>query len=88
MAVMLSPDTHKRMIASIRKYVGENFDEEVGDLKAGMLLEFVLKEIAPTVYNQAIADAQTFFQARVADLEGVCYEEEFGYWPGPRRSSA
>jgi hypothetical protein len=39
------------------------------------------------VYNQAVADAQTFLQARVADLEGVCYEEEFGYWPAPKRGT-
>ena len=44
------------------------------------MLDFVLKEIGPTIYNQAIGDAQNYFQARVSDLEGVCYETEFSYW--------
>jgi hypothetical protein len=45
-----------------------------------LLLDFCVREIGPAVYNQAIADAQAYFQGRVADLEGVCYEPEFVYW--------
>lgn len=73
------------MQASVRRYATESLDEEMGDLKAGLLLDFFLKELAPTVYNQAIADAQAYFHARTADLEGVCYVEEFAYWPPQRR---
>ena len=87
MAITLPPDKVKQLQASLTRYVAENFDEDIGDLKAGLMLDFVLRELGPTIYNQAIADAQNYFQARVADLEGVCYEEEFGYWkpPPPRR---
>jgi uncharacterized protein (DUF2164 family) len=53
---------------------------DIGDLKATLVLEFFLKEIAPTVYNGAIADAQTFMRDRVADLDGACGAQEFGYW--------
>jgi len=45
------------------------------------VLEFFLKEIAPTVHNGAIAEAQTYLRDRVADLEGACSAIEFGYWP-------
>ena len=82
----LPPERVKRLEASIKRYVAENLDENIGDLKARLMLDFVMKEIAPTIYNQAIADAQTYFQARVADLEGVCYEDEFTYWPDSKRS--
>ena len=52
-----------------------------------MLLDYCLKEIGPTIYNQAIADAQSYFQGRVSDLEGVCHEEEFTYWaPAGRKT--
>lgn len=83
MAITLSPDANKKALASIKRYVRENLDEEIGDLKAALLLEFVLKEIAPSVYNQAIADAQAYVQDRLADLEGVCHHDEFAYWPTP-----
>jgi len=80
MAIKLSPETTKRLIASLKRYAAENLDEEIGDLKAGLFLDYCLAEIGPVVYNQAIADAQSYFTGRVADLEGVCHEAEFGFW--------
>jgi uncharacterized protein (DUF2164 family) len=88
MPLSLSPDTSRLLHASLKRYLTENLDDDIGDLKTGLMLDFVLKEIAPTIYNQAIADAQAYFQGRVADLEAVCYMEEFGYWPKGRRPSA
>src|SRR4029077_13348888 len=81
MAIRLSPETTKRLLASIKRYAAENLEEEIGDLKAGLLLDYCLKEIGPSIYNQAIADAQAYFTGRTADLEGVCHEDEFTYWP-------
>jgi uncharacterized protein (DUF2164 family) len=80
MAITISPETRKQLVASIKRYAVENLDGEIGDLKAGLLLDYCLKEIGPAVYNQAIADAQSYFTGRVADLEGVCHEPEFTYW--------
>ena len=83
MPITLRAETTKRLVASIKRYAAENLDEDIGDLKAALLLEYCLKEIGPSIYNQAIADAQAYFTGRVADLEGVCHEEEFPYWPRP-----
>jgi uncharacterized protein (DUF2164 family) len=80
MAIKISSETRQRLIASLKRYAAENLDEELGDLKAGLLLDYCLTEIGPAVYNQAIADAQSYFTGRVADLEGVCHEPEFTYW--------
>jgi uncharacterized protein (DUF2164 family) len=81
MAINIPADSRKRLLASIKRYAAENLDEEIGDLKAGLLLDYCIKEIGPSIYNQAIADAQSYFTGRVADLEGVCHEPEFGFWP-------
>lgn len=83
--ITLPPDTAKRLKSSIKQYFSEHHDEVIGDLKAEMLLDFCLKEIAPTIYNKAVADAQAVMAGRVADLEAVCYEPEFTYWGGKKR---
>jgi uncharacterized protein (DUF2164 family) len=77
----------KQAIASIRRYFADELDQDIGDLKARLVLEFILKEIAPSVYNSAIADAQTYLRDRVADLEGACSAPEFAFWdrPGVKR---
>jgi uncharacterized protein (DUF2164 family) len=81
MNLILSDDARKQSIASIKRYFAEELDQDIGELKAGGVLEFFLKEIAPTVHNGAIAEAQTYLRDRVADLEGACSAIEFGYWP-------
>lgn len=80
MAIKLSPEITKQLNVSIKRFVAEHFDQDIGDLKAGVFLDYCLKEIGPTIYNQAIGDARTYFEGRVVDLEGVCYEKEFTYW--------
>jgi len=80
MPIELPKDTRKALIASIRRYFAENMDEEIGDLKASLLLDFCLREIGPTIYNRAIADAQAHLQSQLTDLDSACWEPEFGYW--------
>jgi uncharacterized protein (DUF2164 family) len=79
--IALPDQTRAQAVASIRRYFTEQLDQEVGDLQAGLLLEFILKEIGPSVYNAAIADAQAVLRERVADLDGACFVPEFAYWP-------
>ena len=76
----ITKDTQQQLIPSIKRYFVEHMDEEIGDLKASLLLEFCLKEIGPSIYNQAIADAQAYLHDKVTDLDGSCFEPEFGYW--------
>jgi uncharacterized protein (DUF2164 family) len=82
----LSRDAEAKMRASIKRFFSEELDEDIGDLKAGVFLEYVLKDLAPTVYNLAIADAQDFFQQRTADLDAACFEREFTYWTAVPKS--
>lgn len=81
MAVALSDDARKQALASLKRFCSTELELEIRDLQAIALLDFFLKEIAPSVYNGAVSDAQTWLRDRVADLEGVCYEPEFAYWP-------
>jgi len=62
-SITITDDARKRATGALRSYLAEHWDEEVGDLKAGLLLDFILAELGPTVYNQAIADARAFFEA-------------------------
>jgi uncharacterized protein (DUF2164 family) len=55
--------------------------EPIGDLPAGLLLNFFVEEVGPVIYNRAIADAQARLEQRVADLNGELYADEFQYWP-------
>ena len=77
----LSKQARAAAITSIQRYFEENLPEPIGDLPAGLLLNFFLEDLAPVIYNQAISDAQTRLQQRLADLSGELYADEFQYWP-------
>ena len=54
---------------------------------AGALLGFFLQEIAPSIYNQAVAEVQERLQLRVSELDIEVHEDEFGYWPAQGKAS-
>lgn len=83
----LSDDSKKRAVASIKRFFREELDVDIGELKASLVLDYILVEHGPAIYNQAIADAKTFFDERVADLGAVCYHKEYAFWQIPTRDS-
>jgi len=76
----LSKEKRAEAIASLKKYFEEEVREPMGDLRAGLLLDFFLEEVGPAIYNKAIEDAQARIAARVADLDGELYADEFQWW--------
>ena len=87
MAIELQRETQQQLVSSVKKFFSEHMDAEIGDLKARLVLDFSVKEIGPSIYNQAIADAQQYMNERVADLGGARYEDEFGFWHGKSKGS-
>ncbi|CAN5330555.1 DUF2164 domain-containing protein [soil metagenome] len=81
MAIELSKESRKELIASIERYFEHNMEERIGNIAAGALLGFFLEEIGPLVYNKAVADVQERLQARVAEVDIEVHEDEFQYWP-------
>ena len=81
MSIELSKEARADAMASIQQYFERNMPEPIGEMPAGLLLNFFLEEIGPAIYNKAIADVQARLAVRVADLSGELYEDEFQYWP-------
>jgi uncharacterized protein (DUF2164 family) len=80
MTIKLEDGTRKQVLDSIKRFFHEELDEDIGDLKAELVFDFFAAEIAPSVYNQALADAQTYFIEKATDLGNVRYEPEFDFW--------
>jgi uncharacterized protein (DUF2164 family) len=87
MPISLPREQRTQAVASIERYFAQELDQRIGNIAAGALLGFFMQEIAPLVYNQAIADAQaslrervTELDARVSELDIELHEEPFGHW--------
>jgi len=75
-AIELDKERKQRMVRAIQTYFVEKLDQEIGQLAAELLLEFFVKQVGPTIYNQAVKDAQAFLQDKLMDLDGVLYQPE------------
>lgn len=80
MITQLTKEKRAEAIASIKRYFEEELREPIGDLPAGLLLDFMVEEIGPAIYNMAIGDAQARMLSRVSDLNGELFSDEFQYW--------
>jgi uncharacterized protein (DUF2164 family) len=80
MPIELPKEARQRAISSIERYFRENMEEPIGNIAAGGLLGFLLEEIGPSIYNQAVIEVQERLQARVAEIDIEVHEDEFGYW--------
>lgn len=86
-SITISDESRKRAIDSIQRYFADHLELDIGDLKAALVLDYILAEHGPTIYNAAIADARAFFDERSADLGAICYHEEFPFFVARKRSS-
>lgn len=78
MPITLPDTTKKAHIEAIKHYFSEERGAEIGDLQASFFLDFVIETVGPSIYNQAIKDAQAHLQNVVVDLDAVLHEPERG----------
>jgi len=76
MRIQLSDERRASLVSAIQAYFAEHLDREIGELGAGLLLDFFVRELGAPVYNQAIRDAHDFLQDKLVDLSGEFYEPE------------
>lgn len=80
MNLPLSKTQHADLIESLRRFAAEELDSDWSEVRAGFVLDYFLKEVAPLAYNQGVEDAQKFLRRAVEDVAGSCFEEPMQYW--------
>lgn len=68
--VELTKEQKKQAIKDIRAYFASDRDEEIGDLAAELILDFIAEKLGPYFYNQAIIDIQKYMSEKVEDMYG------------------
>ena len=71
--IKISKEQRKEAVGEIIAYFLQERDEQIGDLAAGFMLDFILEKIGPYVYNQAVADIQKYCSEKVEDMDGFMY---------------
>lgn len=69
MKVELTLEEKNEAIDRIRDFFLNERDEDLGLIAASIILDFILEEIAPKVYNKGLTDAKTWFSRKLEDID-------------------
>lgn len=56
------------LVAALRAYFRDELDQDLGQLPAEMMLDFIRDRIGPAFYNRGLYDAQAAVAARAEDM--------------------
>jgi uncharacterized protein (DUF2164 family) len=67
-AIRITKEKRDEMIAAIKNYFLKEREEEIGDLAAGITLDFIIQELAPEFYNMGVYDSHKYMEEMIGDL--------------------
>lgn len=76
----LPPQERDQALQSLKKYLSDELNLDLGNIQTGALLDFVVHEFGPLSYNQGVRDAEAFFRTRLEELPDSCFEQPLTHW--------
>lgn len=69
----LPREEKSRLISNVQAYFEMERSEPIGELAAEQLVDFMINELGPYLYNQAITDARAVLHEKVNQLDDELY---------------
>jgi uncharacterized protein (DUF2164 family) len=69
--IKLTKEQRADMVSAIKRYFKQERGEEIGDLGAGLLLDFIIERLAPEFYNQGVGDSSKYMSDRIEDMMSI-----------------
>jgi uncharacterized protein (DUF2164 family) len=66
--IELTKERRDYLIGEIKNYYSTEREEIIGDLAAGLILDFFMDKLAPEIYNQGVYDAHKYIAEAAEDL--------------------
>jgi len=74
--IKLTEPIRERILYDLDTFFENERDEKLGNMGGEMLLDFILKEVGPMIYNQALIDAHKLMEEKIEDLFLLDLEED------------
>jgi uncharacterized protein (DUF2164 family) len=70
-AITISKERKAEMLNEIKTFFFKERGEEIGDLAADIILDFIVEKLAPEFYNQAVDDSYKYVKDAAEDLLSI-----------------
>jgi len=77
--IKLTPQIKEKIIESLQQYFHNERDEDLGNLGADLMLDFILKEVGPMIYNQALIDVHEMMEDKLEDIFLLELDDDYKY---------
>lgn len=74
--INLDAKLKEELVTTLKQYLTDEFDIQLGNFDAQFLLEFFEHQFACHYYNQGLADALQAFEGKVGEVADLVYELE------------
>ncbi|RJX38925.1 DUF2164 domain-containing protein [Paenibacillus pinisoli] len=74
--IKLPREQKLQLVSNLQQYAYDELSVDMGQLAGENMLDFMMKELAPYIYNQAMADARRVIEQRMASIEEELYALE------------
>ena len=71
--IELSREARQAAAAGLRKVLIEELEVEVGTMQAEMVLDRLVLDLGPVLYNRALTDARAVIAAKAEDMDEALY---------------
>ncbi|MCJ8010820.1 DUF2164 domain-containing protein [Paenibacillus sp. KQZ6P-2] len=75
-SIKLPKEQKEEIVRSVQAYFEEERSESIGQLGAEQFLDFMITELGPYIYNQAIADSRALINEKMAQIDDEFYTLE------------
>ncbi|CAG7616362.1 DUF2164 domain-containing protein [Paenibacillus allorhizosphaerae] len=72
-SIKLPKEEKEQIINSVKNYFEEERSETIGDLGAEQIIDFMMKELGPYIYNKAISDARALVNEKMNQMDDELY---------------
>lgn len=69
--IELNKENRDLILEEIKKFFYEERDEEIGELASILVLDFIMDNIAPEIYNKGVKDSVAFMTDKIEDMYGL-----------------
>ncbi|MFD2204009.1 DUF2164 domain-containing protein [Kiloniella antarctica] len=76
MRIKLDDERKAEIAQDLVNFFYSEFDENMSAFRAEEIVNFMLKKIGPSQYNQGIADAQKYMAEKIEDLDTEFHEPD------------
>ncbi|CAG7599249.1 hypothetical protein PAESOLCIP111_00296 [Paenibacillus solanacearum] len=76
MTIKLPREEKEQIIGSVKAYFEQERSESIGDLAAEQLIDYMIQELGPYIYNKAVADARVLINEKMNQMEDEMYSLE------------